>query len=516
MQELRSHLCGRWQSGSDQGHTLYDPSTGEALARASTGGLDLSGALEHARSLGGPALRRLTFRERGELLSALSQALHAGREELLELSARNTGTTRSDAKFDVDGATATLMAYAELGRSMGDGTVLRDGDLEALGRSPRFSGGHVKVPLTGVAVHINAFNFPAWGLAEKLACAFLAGMPVLTKPATATVLPAHRCAELLVESGSLPEGAWSFLCGPVGDLLSHLGPQDVVAFTGSAATGERIRSLPNVTAQSIRVNVEADSLNAAVVGPDVEADSDTFKLFIHELFRELTQKTGQKCTATRRVFLPEGLVEPTLEALRERAAELRTGPPGGDGVRMGPLAAPAQLQDVLEGLKRLEEAAERVLGELPATDGPGAFVKPVVFLCRNPHGSPLIHELEVFGPVAVLAPYSGDAEEAVRLVAAGQGELVTSLYTEDLGWLGAVLPGVAPFSGRVLLGSRRTMEHSTGPGMVLPALAHGGPGRAGGGLELGGLRGLDLYLQTVAVQGPRPFLQRLLGFSGGS
>jgi 3,4-dehydroadipyl-CoA semialdehyde dehydrogenase len=512
MLQLRSYLQDEWQRGSGEGTLLYDPSTGDAVASATTEGLDLGAALGFARREGGPALRAMTFAQRGELLTELSKAIHAHRSELLELSTLNTGTTQKDSKFDIDGCTATLAAYGDLGRELGDRTFLLDGEGLQVGRSPRFHGQHIQVPLRGVAIHINAFNFPAWGFGEKLACAFLAGMPVLTKPGTGTALPSHRIAEIVVDSGLCPPGSWSFLCGRVGDLLDHTTAQDVVAFTGSANTARRIRSNPRIVEQSVRVNAEADSLNAMVVGPDVEVGSDTWDLFVRELTREMTQKTGQKCTATRRVFLPEGLIEPALEALRESLAEFPAGSAHDDAVRMGPLATPAQFPDVQDGLRRMAEVCEVALGSVPDGDGtPCAVIEPVVFVCRDAAGTQLVHDLEVFGPACTLMPYSGDAIEAGELVAQGNGCLVSTAYSDDLKFTQALLMELAPWNGRVLLGSKRIAEHSTGPGLVMPQLVHGGPGRAGGGLELGGLRGLGLYLQTCAVQGSRPVIEKILG-----
>ena len=509
MYELKSYLEDRWVSGSGQGSRLHDSTTGEPIARTSTEGLDLAAALDHARRVGGPAIRALDFAQRGEILAALAKAIHGARQELIDLSTANYGGTRGDGKFDVDGATATIAAYADLAKELGERRFLLDGEGLQLGRSPRFWGQHVKVPKRGVAVHVNAFNFPAWGFAEKFACAFLAGMPVLTKPATATALAAWRMAEVIVASELLPLGAWSFLAGSPGDLLTHLGSQDVVAFTGSAATGRRIRELPNVIAHSVAVNVEADSINAVMVAPDVERGSETWNLFLHELVREMTQKTGQKCTATRRVFIPDGAIEAAVEDLRERLGDIKWGPPLDEGVRMGPLATPAQLEDVRAGLSKLAEVAERVIGEDPGP-GPGAFCAPAVFVCRDPHGCGIIHELEVFGPVITIMPYGGDAKEGAELIARGDGGLVATVYTDDLEFTRTAVLELAPFHGRVLVGSKRVAEYSTGPGLVLPSLNHGGPGRAGGGAELGGLRGLDLYLQRCAVQGPRPVLDRIL------
>lgn len=512
MLQLESYLQDQWQPGAGDGAPLHDPSTGETIATASTQGLDLAAALDHARRVGGPAVRNLTFAERGRILTELSKAIHAARPELLELSTRNTGTTLKDSKFDIDGATATLAAYGELGHELGERTFLLDGDGLQLGRSPRLHGQHVQVPLRGVAVHINAFNFPAWGFAEKFACSFLAGMPTWTKPATSTALPAHRVAQLVVESGLLPPGAWAFQCGGVGDLLDHLTSQDVIAFTGSAATGRRIRGHERVLGRSVRVNVEADSLNSMVVGPDVEVGSDTWDLFVRELAREVTQKTGQKCTATRRVFLPEALVQPAVDALREAFLDVPVGSAHDEGVRMGPLATPGQFPDVVAGLRRLAETAEVVLGAIPDGDGaPCASLDPVVLVQRDPHGQRLVHELEVFGPCVTLMPYGGGAAEAGELVALADGCLVATAYSDDLDFTRDLLLELAPWNGRVLLGSKRIAEHSLGPGLVLPSMTHGGPGRAGGGLELGGRRGLGLYLQTCAVQGARPVLEKLLG-----
>jgi oxepin-CoA hydrolase/3-oxo-5,6-dehydrosuberyl-CoA semialdehyde dehydrogenase len=517
MRTLKSYLGDRWQAGQSEGNKLLDPTTGEVIATTSTSGLDFSAALHHARTVGGPALRAMTFAERGAMLLKVSNEIHKHRTELLELSELNTGTTHSDSKFDIDGATVTLAAYAKIGESLSNRTTLLDGEGEQIGRSPRYHGQHIRVALRGVAVHINAFNFPAWGFAEKAACAWLAGMPVLCKPATATALPAYRICEILVESGILPKGAWSFLCGSVGDLLDHLDYQDVIAFTGSAQTGMKIRGHKNVLSKSIRVNVEADSLNAVVLGPDVERGSDCYDLFLRELAREMTQKSGQKCTATRRVIIPEGMTESVTEDLKSRLQDYTFGCPKEEGVRVGTLAAPEQVVQVAQGLAQLSTVCDLLLGEIPSPEATTpALVKPVLFLCKKPLTTPLVHQLEVFGPCATLLPYDGSAEEASKLVAMGCGGLVATVYSDDLDFTGVMLEEIAPYHGRVLLGSKRVAEFSTGPGLVLPTLTHGGPGRAGGGLELGGLRGLNLYQQTCAVQGARPVLDRVFGLAGGT
>ncbi len=512
MQELKSFLQNDWCQGTGTGNTLYDPSTGDAVATTSTAGLDLGAALEYARREGGKRLRSMTFAERGEMLIELSKAIHAHRAELLEISTLNTGTTLKDSKFDIDGATGTLAAYGEIGKELGDRTFLLDGEGMQCGRSPRFHGQHIQVPLRGVAIHINAFNFPAWGFAEKLACSFLAGVPVLTKPATSTCLPSYRVAQIVVESGLCPDGAWSFLAGSVGDLLDHVTSQDVVAFTGSANTARRIRSHEQIIAKSVRVNAEADSLNAMVVGPDMKVGSDTWDLFIRELTREMTQKSGQKCTATRRVFLPEALIDPAVEALKDSLAEFPAGSAHDEANRMGPLSVPSQFADVVDVLKQLSAESEIAIGSIPDGDGaPCATIEPIVMVNREPKNSTLVHDLEAFGPAVTLMPYSGDAIEAGELVALGNGCLVATMYSDDIKFTQALLLELAPWNGRVLLGSKRIADHSTGPGIVLPNLVHGGPGRAGGGLELGGQRGMNLYMQTCAVQGSRPVIEKILG-----
>ncbi len=361
MQKLRSYVGGEWVAGTGRSVALLNPSTEETVAEAGTEGVDFAAALDHARSVGGPALRGLTFHQRGELLRGLSKVLQDHRDELIGLALINAGNTRGDAKFDIDGAAGTLAAYADLGATLGQSPML-DGEPIQLGRSARFFGQHLLVPREGVAVHINAFNFPAWGMAEKAAVALLAGMPVITKPATATALVAHRIVELFVASGLLPAGALSFVAGSTGDLLEHLGGQDVLAFTGSGDTGIKLRSLRNVIADSVRVNVEADSLNAAVLGPDAEPGGATYDLFLTDVVRDMTQKSGQKCTAIRRVIVPEALFERVRDDLGERLGGVKVGNPADEGVTMGPLATRSQRDDVRAGLERLKGEADVVLG----------------------------------------------------------------------------------------------------------------------------------------------------------
>ena len=483
------------------------------MATTSTAGLDFAAAFRWARNLGGPNLRALTFAQRGAVLKALSKAIHDAREELIEASMQNAGTTRGDAKFDIDGAAGTLAYYASLGKKLGDRRFLVD-EGEQLTRSPRFYGYHAKMPRTGVAVHVNAFNFPAWGLAEKLAVALLAGMPVISKPATATALTTFRLMEVLLKTGELPEGSLQLVCGSAGDLLSHLGPQDVLAFTGSADTGTYLRGLENVLARSVRVNVEADSLNAAVLGPDVEPGSETWIRFIKDVALEVTQKTGQKCTATRRVFVPAERIDAVQEALVEAMDAVVWGDPRAEGVRMGPLASAQQLRDVTAGVQTLVEGGAREVWRssreaVGATEGKGYYFPPALLRADEPRKAGVVHEHEVFGPVTTLMPYTG-LGEAGELVALGHGGLVASVYSDDREAIGVLVRALVPWSGRVLVASAKVADQASAPGLVLPSCVHGGPGRAGGGEELGGLRGLDFYMQRTAVQGDRGLLERAL------
>jgi oxepin-CoA hydrolase/3-oxo-5,6-dehydrosuberyl-CoA semialdehyde dehydrogenase len=518
---LRSFVGGAWVEGTGTLETLVNPATEEALARAGSGGVDRASALDFARRKGGPALRAMSFAERGGLLKAMADTLTVRRNELLDLSVTSGGNTRSDAKFDVDGATFTLSAYAEMGMALGDARFLADGEGVTLGRSPRFHGQHVAVPRHGVAVHINAFNFPAWGFAEKAAVALLAGVPVLTKPATSSSVLTHRMFEILVEKQVLPAGALSLLVGGVGDLLEHLGPQDVVAFTGSSDTGMKIRALGSVIRHSVRVNVEADSLNAAILGPDVEPGSETWDYALKDVLRDMTQKAGQKCTAIRRILVPTGAAARLRDDLVERLKGVTVGNPADENVRMGPLATAGQLQDVRSGVGRLAADGRTVFGSaeplagVGAPPGKGFFVSPVLLEVEPGAAAPAVHSHEVFGPVATLVPYSGQPEAAAEIVARGSGGLVSSVYSEDGAFTSAVVLGLAPYHGRVFLGTAKVAELSPGPGTVLPQLVHGGPGRAGGGEELGGLRGLAFYMQRVALEGAKPLVEKIAGVKSG-
>lgn len=513
---LRSFVGGKWVAGHGSLQVLVNPATEEPLAQTGSGGIDLAAALDFARREGGPPLRAMSFAQRGALLKVMCDAIQAHRDQLLDLAIANGGNTRSDAKFDVDGATFTLSTYAELGKGLGDARWLVDGEGISLGRTPRFHGQHIQVPRHGVALHINAFNFPAWGFAEKAAVALLAGMPVLLKPATSSALVAHRIMEILIEQRALPAGTLSLLAGGAGDLLDHVNPQDVIAFTGSSDTGVKIRSLASVVRSSVRVNVEADSLNAAVLGPDAEPGSETYEFFLKDVLRDMTQKAGQKCTAIRRVLVPAPVADRVRDDIIARLEGIVVGNPAHDGVRMGPVANADQLRDVRAGIELLARDGRLVWGSaavtpLGAPEGKGFFVGPVLLEVEPGAEARSVHAHEVFGPVATVVPYSGQAADAVELVSRGRGGLVSSLYSEDVDFVGELALGLAPHHGRLFLGSAKIAEQSPGPGTVLPLLVHGGPGRAGGGEELGGLRGLSFYMQRVALEGSRPMIERIAG-----
>jgi len=521
MKTLKNYVCGGWHEAATGHVPLVNPSTEEPVARTSTAGVDFGETLTHARSQGGAALRAMTFPERGVLLERMVKALHGARDELLDVSVLNSGTTRKDAKFDIDGATAVLQFYVDLAGKLGDGRYLVDGEGFALGRSARFWGQHVRVPRRGAAVLINAFNFPVWGYAEKLGPAILGGMPVILKPATSTALITEASVVKILEGANVPDGVVSLLCGSTGDLLDRLGPQDVVAFTGSARTALAIRANPKLLAAGARVNVEADSLNAAVLGPDVEPGSETWNLFVKDVHREITQKSGQKCTAVRRILVPGDKADLAQEALAERLAETVTGNPADESVTMGPLCTASQLADALAGLETLQGEAALVHGTGKRVDGVGAaagkgyFVGPTLLRAKDTAATRAVHELEVFGPAATLLPFPGDAAEAAALVSRAEGTLVVSVYTDDEDFAAGYLAGGGAYTGRLYLGSEKMAAQAYGSGAAVPASLHGGPGRAGGGEELGGVRALNLYTQLVALQGGKRMVLNLSGAADG-
>ncbi len=515
MKRLNSFLSGVWVEGEGEGSTLLNPTTGEALATCSTEGLDLREALRFSREQGGRSLAEMSFTERGALLVEMSKAIHAQRELLIELGQKNAGNTRGDAKFDIDGASHTLMHYGKLAETLGEGNILFDGEPEPVARGGRLVGQHVLVPRGGVAIHINAFNFPAWGLAEKAACSLLAGMPVLSKPATSTALMTHALVEAVAPI--MPEGTLSLLCGRVGDLLDHVEWSDVIAFTGSADTGDKIRQHPQVLQSGAAVNIEADSLNAMIL--DSDAEDATYDAFIRHAHTEITQKSGQKCTAVRRLLVPRDRLDEVVEDLSERFGRTTVGDPTLDGVTMGPLSTLSQKTAALEGLAALQGHAKVVYGGpdglLRAAEGAdltnGAFVTPTLLQTEGPcdANSP-VHNLEVFGPVSTIIPFDGSAAEAVQQVRHGRGCLVSAIYADDRRFLQETILGLAAWNGRLVVIDEQVAEKALAPGLVTPQLLHGGPGRAGGGEELGGLRGMKLYQQRCALQGNGPKIARLI------
>ena len=512
---LRSYTGGAWRAGRGEGVPLHDAVTGEPIARISSAGIDMAAALDHGRRAGGPALRELTFHQRAVLLKALASHLREHREDLYALSAR-TGATLGDSKFDVDGGIAVLNAYASKGRrELPNDTVYVDGAVEPLSKGGTFAGQHIATPLRGVAIQINAFNFPVWGPLEKLAPAFLAGVPSLIKPASQTAYLTQRLAELIVASGLLPEGTVQLICGSTGDLLDHVTGQDLVSFTGSASTAQRLRAHPGLVRNSVRFNAEADSLNCSILGPDAAAGTPEFDLYVQQLVTEMTVKAGQKCTAIRRAFVPARLIDQVTAATRDRLAAITVGNPASPGVRMGALASLEQREEVRRSLKALEGAAAIVSGDpehvdvIGADATRGAFLSPVLLRADDPDRAEP-HEVEAFGPVATLLPYTS-LDQVIGLAARGQGSLAGSVVTGDHEFARQVVLGIAPWHGRLLVLDTEDARESTGHGSPLPALVHGGPGRAGGGEEMGGIRSVLRHMQRTAVQGSPATLSAVTG-----
>ncbi|WP_085035584.1 phenylacetic acid degradation bifunctional protein PaaZ [Ensifer aridi] len=513
---LESYVGGVWTRGAKEGVALLDAATGAPVALIDSSGIDFAAALAYGREKAGPALRRMSFHERAAMLKALAQALMERKEEFYALSTA-TGATRSDSWIDIEGGIGTLFSYSSKGRrELPNTRVLVDGGVEALSRDDTFSAQHILTPLQGVAVHINAFNFPCWGMLEKLAPTLLAGMPAIVKPASQTAYLTELMVRRIVETGLLPEGAVQLICGSVGDLLDHVDGQDVVTFTGSAVTGRRLKTHPAIVENSVRFTMEADSLNAAVLGLDAGPGTEEFDLFVKEVAREMTAKAGQKCTAIRRVIAPRAHCDALITALDERLAKVALGNPADENVRMGPLASLGQRDEVRARIRDLGVDAEVVVGD-PANPQmvsgdaeAGAFLNPILLYCGKPGAARSVHDVEVFGPVSTVMPYDA-AEEAVELVKRGKGSLVTSVFTNDPDIAQELVIGMAPFHGRVLIGNRVSAKSSTGHGSPLPGLVHGGPGRAGGGEELGGMRGVKHYMQRTAVQGAPGLISAVTG-----
>jgi len=515
MQVLQSLIADRW-IGQTAARALRSAINGRSVAQTHAEELDFGEATEHARAVGLPALLSLDFQQRAARLKALANFLTERKEQLYAISA-HTGATRADSWIDIEGGIGTLFAYASMARrELPSSNLLHEGPAVQLGREGQFIGTHVLAPRRGLAVHINAFNFPMWGMLEKFAPSFVAGMPCVVKPATATSYVAEACVRLMMESGLLPAGSLQLVIGNSGDLLDRLLETDVVTFTGSADTAAMLRVNKNIIARSIPFNAEADSLNCAILAPDVEPSDPEFELFVREVAREMSAKTGQKCTAIRRAIVPAKHVDAVASMLRERLARIKAGDPAVEGVKMGALASKEQQADVAERVARLSKDCEFVLSErdgfAPLGDGvsEGAFFAPTLLLCRDPLINETVHGVEAFGPVSTLMPYR-DFDEALALAAKGRGSLVGSVVCKTPALAAKAVFEAAAWHGRLHILDREAAKESTGHGSPMPALKHGGPGRAGGGEELGGTRAIKHYLQRCAVQGSPTMITAITG-----
>ncbi|TMV07547.1 phenylacetic acid degradation bifunctional protein PaaZ [Ruegeria sediminis] len=514
--EISSFAAGTWIAPGAGARTIASAITGEPFATAGNSALDVQAMLDFARNTGGPALRKLTFHERAKMLKALAQALNAQKQALYDLSF-NTGATQSDHLIDIDGGVGTMFVFASKGRrEMPDGHVYLDGDVEQLSRHGTFLGQHVCTPLQGVAVHINAFNFPVWGMLEKLAPTLLAGVPAIVKPATNSCYVTELAVRIMLDSGILPAGALQLVSGGLGDMLDRLTCQDVVSFTGSADTAMKLRQNPVILRNSVRFVAEQDSLNASILGPDAEPGTPEFDLFVKEVSREMTTKAGQKCTAIRRIIAPQTRVEAVIEVLSDRLAKTVIGDPRLETTRMGALVSNGQKADVLAKAGIIGQEAERVFGDPDAFEvqgadaGKGAFVPPMLFHCADPDKAQRVHDTEAFGPVSTIMGYR-DLDHAIAIANRGQGSLVTSVITHDPTVARDVVLGAGAYHGRIYINDRTSMKESTGHGSPLPHMVHGGPGRAGGGEEMGGVRGVKHYMQRTAVQGSPEMLAAIGG-----
>ncbi|TDE39833.1 phenylacetic acid degradation bifunctional protein PaaZ [Antarcticimicrobium sediminis] len=514
IQPISSFAAGEWIAPGAGARAIASAITGEVIASAGNNALDVQAMLDHAREVGGPALRALTFHDRARMLKALGQHLNANKQALYDISF-DTGATQSDHMIDIDGGVGTLFVFASKGRrEMPDDHVYLDGELEQLGRTGAFMGQHICTPLHGVAVHINAFNFPVWGMLEKLAPTLLAGVPAIVKPATNSCYVTELAVKLMLDSGILPEGALQFVAGGLGDMLDRLGMQDVVSFTGSAETAGMLRSNKTILENSVRFVAEQDSLNASILGPDALPGTPEFDLFIKEVSREMTAKAGQKCTAIRRIIAPEPQVQAVIEALSARLAKTVIGDPRLEGTRMGALVSNQQKQDVLAKAAIIATEAERVFGDpenfevVGADADKGAFLPPMLFHCADPDRAERVHDTEAFGPVSTIMGYR-DLNHAVEIAKRGQGSLVASVITHDPAVARQVVLGAGAYHGRIYINDRDSMNEATGHGSPLPHLVHGGPGRAGGGEEMGGVRGVKHYMQRTAIQGSPDMLSAI-------
>lgn len=509
-----NYACGQWVAGEEKGQELYNAITGEVIANASSKGLDFGQMCDYARKVGGPKLRAMTFQERGLMLKALALHLLSKKEEFYKISWA-TGATRIDSWVDIEGGIGNLFTYASLRRQFPNETYCYDGDVARLSKNNTFIGHHICVPKEGVAIHINAFNFPVWGMLEKVAVNWLAGMPAIVKPATVTSYLTEAVVKEIIASNIIPEGALQLICGSANGILDHVMNQDVVTFTGSASTGKKLKSHPRLLEESVPFNMEADSLNCCVLGPDVTTDMPEFDIFIKEVVREITTKAGQKCTAVRRIMVPENRIEDVHIALGKRLSQNTIGDPNSEGVRMGSLAGLTQLLEVKEKVEILSKSQKIIIGDFEkfevkgADKNKGAFMPPIIFLNEKPFTNTDCHNIEAFGPVSTLMPYK-TIEEAIELSKLGKGSLVSSIVTADNAIARKFTIGAACMHGRILVLNSECAKESTGHGSPMPLLVHGGPGRAGGGEEMGGKRGVFHYLQRTAIQGTPTTISHIL------
>jgi 3,4-dehydroadipyl-CoA semialdehyde dehydrogenase len=514
MIRLESYLGGTWQTGKGEGRPFVDPTTGETIGTVDSTGLDVGAAMAFARDKGGAALRAMSFAERGALLNAIADALLAKKADYADIARRNSGNTQRDAVIDIDGGIGTLKYYARLGKTLGGARAAIEDNTETLAKGDTFKARHIWTSRTGVAVHINAFNFPSWGLWEKVAVAVLAGMPVIAKPASATAWLSERMVRDVVAAGAVPPGVLSLVCGAGEGLLDAVDRFDAVAFTGSSDTGAMIRSRPRVLDRAPRVNIEADSINVAVLGAGAAVGGEAFNLLVRELTNALSIKAGQLCTNIRRVLVPHDKVSDFVAAMTAKIDGIAIGDPAIEQTRLGPLCDERQRKSALEGLARLTAEAPAVRGGgIPETVSGadarrGAFLAPTLLVAAAADGLKAVHETEVFGPVATIIPYR-NTEQAVALALRGEGSLAASVWTDDSGEAAKMAVGLAPLHGRVMCVDPVVGASHTGHPIVMPQCVHGGPGRAGGGEELGGLRGMRFYMQRTAVQGSPAMLEAL-------
>lgn len=505
MTKLENYITGQWITGDGDGQTLYNAVTGQSVASATTKGIDFAAALNYARKTGNPALRNMTFHERGRMLKALALHLRQHLDEFYTISYQ-TGATKADSWVDIEGGIGNLFSYASLRRKFPDEPFCLDGEGHQLGKEGTFMAQHFLVPKEGVAVHINAFNFPVWGMLEKIAVNLLAGVPAIVKPATLTSYLTEAVVKRIAASGILPGGALQLICGSAGNLLDHVTYQDVVTFTGSATTGLQLKANKNILAENVPFTMEADSLNCMVLGDDVTPGMPEWDLFIKEVRKEMTTKAGQKCTAVRRIFVPASKLEDVYIDLGKSLAQTIIGNPLDGRVRMGSLAGQTQRDEVKQQVQKLLSSSQVMYGSLDSVDvldadaQTGAFISPLLLLNQKPQYSAEVHEVEAFGPVATIMPYT-TMEEAVYLSKMGKGSLCSTIVTADEKNARHYVLGAGTHHGRILILNNDCAKESTGHGSPLPMLVHGGPGRAGGSEEMGGIRGVKHYMQRVAVQG---------------